>query len=78
DVVAPAKFLDEFAKDAIALEIKVAVIEGNVPSVEQITALANLPNREGLLSMLLSVLQAPLRNVAYAVKAVARKKKEVA
>ncbi|MGQ4818372.1 50S ribosomal protein L10, partial [Enterococcus faecium] len=49
-----------------------------VSSVEQITALAKLPNREGLLSMLLSVLQAPVRNVAYAVKAVAEKNEEVA
>jgi len=78
DVVAPAKIIDEFAKDAKALEIKGGVIEGNVSSVEQITALAKLPNREGLLSMLLSVLQAPVRNVAYAVKAVAEKNEEVA
>ena len=52
DVVAPAKIIDEFAKDAKALEIKGGVIEGKVSSVEQITALAKLPNREGLLSML--------------------------
>ncbi|MEX1459261.1 50S ribosomal protein L10 [Enterococcus sp. C92] len=78
DVVAPAKIIDEFAKDAKALEIKGGVIEGKVFSVEQITALAKLPNREGLLSMLLSVLQAPVRNVAYAVKAVAEKNEEVA
>ena len=77
-VVAPAKIIDEFAKDAKALEIKGGVIEGKVSSVEQITALAKLPNREGLLSMLLSVLQAPVRNVAYAVKAVAEKNEEVA
>ena len=78
DVVAPAKIIDEFAKDAKALEIKGGVIEGKVSSVEQITALAKLPNREGLLSMLLSVLQAPVRNGAYAVKAVAEKNEEVA
>ncbi|HCT5213278.1 TPA: 50S ribosomal protein L10 [Enterococcus faecalis] len=78
DVVAPAKIIDEFANDAKALEIKGGVIEGKVSSVEQITALAKLPNREGLLSMLLSVLQAPVRNVAYAVKAVAEKNEEVA
>lgn len=78
DVVAPATIIDEFAKDAKALEIKGGVIEGKVSSVEQITALAKLPNREGLLSMLLSVLQAPVRNVAYAVKAVAEKNEEVA
>ncbi|MBL1228999.1 50S ribosomal protein L10 [Enterococcus sp. BWB1-3] len=73
DVVAPAKIMDEFAKDAKALEIKGGVIEGKVASMEEITALAKLPSRDGLLSMLLSVLQAPVRNVAYAVKAVAEK-----
>ena len=78
DVVAPAKIIDEFAKEAKALEIKGGIIEGKVASIEQITALAKLPNREGLLSMLLSVLQAPVRQVAYAVKAVAEKEEEVA
>ena len=71
DVVAPAKIIDEFAKTADKLEIKGGIIEGKVASIEEITALAKLPNRDGLLSMLLSVLQAPVRNVAYAVKAVA-------
>lgn len=78
DVVAPAKIMDEFAKEAKALEIKGGIIEGKVASLEEIHALAKLPNREGLLSMLLSVLQAPVRNVAYAVKAVAEKNEEVA
>ena len=36
--------------------------------------LAKLPNREGLLSMLLSVLQAPMRNMACVVKAVSEQK----
>ncbi|WP_027108779.1 50S ribosomal protein L10 [Lacticigenium naphthae] len=78
DVVAPAKIIAEFAKDAEALEIKGGVIEGTVASVEKINALAKLPNREGLLSMLLSVLQAPVRNTALAIKAVAEKKEEEA
>lgn len=78
DVVAPAKIIAEFAKNADELEIKGGIIEGKVASIEEITALAKLPNREGLLSMLLSVLQAPVRNVAYAVKAVAEKEDEVA
>ena len=76
DVIAPAKVLSDFAKDAEALEIKGGAIEGAVSSKEEIAALASLPNREGLLSMLLSVLQAPVRNVAYAVKAVVEAKDE--
>ena len=76
DVVAPAKIINDFAKDAEALEIKGGAIEGAVSTKEEIQALAALPNREGLLSKLLSVLQAPVRNVAYAVKAVAESKDE--
>jgi large subunit ribosomal protein L10 len=76
DVVAPAKILNEFAKTHEALEIKAGVIEGNVATVEEVKALANLPSREGLLSMLLSVLQAPIRNFALVTKAVAEKKEE--
>jgi len=76
DVVAPAKILNDFAKKHEALEIKAGVIEGNVATVEEVKALADLPSREGLLSMLLSVLQAPIRNFALATKAVADQKEE--
>ncbi|MGE8207234.1 50S ribosomal protein L10 [Heyndrickxia sp. NPDC080065] len=76
DVVAPAKILNDFAKKNEALEIKAGVIEGNTATVEEIKALAELPSREGLLSMLLSVLQAPIRNLALATKAVADQKEE--
>lgn len=78
DVIAPAKVISDFAKDAEALEIKGGSVDGKFTSVEEINALAKLPNKEGVLSMLLSVLQAPVRNVAYAVKAVAEKDEEVA
>ncbi|KGR72516.1 50S ribosomal protein L10 [Streptococcus phocae subsp. salmonis] len=78
DVIAPAKIINDFAKTADALEIKGGAIEGAVSSKEDIMALATLPNREGMLSMLLSVLQAPVRNVAYAVKAVAEIKEDAA
>lgn len=74
DVVAPAKVLADFAKKVEALEIKAGVVEGKVSSKEEIEALAKLPSREGLLSMLLSVLQAPVRNTALAIKAVADQK----
>lgn len=76
DVVAPAKIINDFAKKHEALEIKAGVIEGNVASLEEVKALAELPSREGLLSMLLSVLQAPIRNLALATKAVADQKEE--
>jgi large subunit ribosomal protein L10 len=76
DVVAPAKILNEFTKKYEALKIKAGIIEGNLATVEEVKALAELPSREGLLSMLLSVLQAPIRNFALVTKAVADKKEE--
>ena len=76
DVVAPAKILNDFAKKNDKLEIKAGVIEGALASAEDVKALAELPSREGLLSMLLSVLQAPMRNFALATKAVAEQKEE--
>lgn len=76
DVVAPAKIINDFAKKNEQLEIKAGIIEGIAASAEDVKALAELPSREGLLSMLLSVLQAPVRNFALATKAVAEQKEE--
>ncbi|MCC3376663.1 50S ribosomal protein L10 [Cohnella sp. REN36] len=73
DVVAAAKILNDFAKKNDALQLKGGVVEGRFIDAAQVKALADLPSREGLLSMLLSVLQAPIRNFALAVKAVAEK-----
>lgn len=68
DPVAPAKILNDFARRHKALELKGGIVEGRVVNGGEVAALAALPSREGLLSMLLSVLQAPMRNLAYAVK----------
>lgn len=76
DAVAPAKIINDFAKKNDKLEIKAGVIEGQVVDANGVKALAELPSREGLLSMLLSVLQAPIRNFALATKAVADQKEE--
>lgn len=76
DVVAPARILNDFAKKHDALEIKGGVIEGRVASLDEIKELATLPDYEGMVSMVLSVLQAPIRNFAYAAKSVADQKEE--
>ncbi|WP_028777680.1 50S ribosomal protein L10 [Shimazuella kribbensis] len=76
DVVAPAKVLHNFAKEHKNLEIKGAIVEGAIVGPEKVEEIASLPSREGLLSMLLSVLQAPVRNFAYSVKAVAEQKEQ--
>lgn len=74
DVIAPAKIINEFAKTHEALEIKAGIIEGAFTPAEDVKAIATLPNKDGLVSMLLSVLQAPVRNFAYAVKAIGEEK----
>ncbi|AKG05606.1 50S ribosomal protein L10 [Salimicrobium jeotgali] len=76
DVVAPAKVLNNFAKEHPDLEIKGGVVEGQVATLEQIQELATLPDYEGLVAMFLSVLQAPVRNLAYATQAIADQKEE--
>lgn len=76
EVVAPAKVVAEFAKTADKLSIKGGLVEGKFANEAEINALAKLPDRDGLLSMLLSVLQAPVRNTALAVKAVAEAKEQ--
>lgn len=78
DVVAPARIIHGFAKVNKELEIKGGLVEGKAVDIDQIKELAELPSYEGLLSMLLSVLQAPVRNFALAVKAVADKDGEAA
>ena len=73
DAVAPARVISNFVKtlENDELTIKAGIVEGEVLDAAGINNIASLPNRDGMLSMLLSVLQAPIRNVAYAVKAVA-------
>ncbi len=73
DAVAPAKVLADFAKKHKALKIKSGIVEGKFVEANEVAELAKLPNREGMYSMLLSCLQAPVRSFACAVKAVADK-----
>lgn len=76
DLIAPAKILHTFSKDHEALEMKGGLLEGDYVTVDQLKELAALPSYEGIISMLLSVLQAPIRNMGLAVKAVADQKGE--
>ena len=62
DVVEAAKALTEFMDDHEDMELKGGALDGSVLSAEQVKALADLPSKEVLQSMLLGVLQAPSRN----------------
>lgn len=73
DPIAPAKILANFAKTADALQLKGGMVEGKVATLEEIQEYATMPSREELLATIANLLQAPVRNVAYAVKAIAEK-----
>ena len=76
DAVAPSRVLAKFARKKPKLVIKQGMVEGSIVDVARITEIALLPNRDGMMSMILSCFQAPIRNLAYALKAVAEQKGE--
>jgi large subunit ribosomal protein L10 len=80
-----AKILYDFLKETPALKVKGALISGTVYNAAQTEAFSKLPGRLELISMLMSVINGPARNLAAAlndvparlvrtVKAVADKK----
>lgn len=71
DATAPARVLAKFAKKHKALVLKAGIVEGKVVDEATIKELSLLPNRDGMLSMLLSCLQSPVSSFARVVKAVA-------
>lgn len=60
DMGAAARLFKDFAKDNDKLELKTGVYEGKLFSGAELDVLAKLPNREQALTMLVSVLQAPV------------------
>ena len=59
DPVAVAKLAVKFAEELPKLELKGALLDGQVLPVAEVKALAKLPSREVLLARLLGLLQAP-------------------
>ena len=79
DVVAPAKVMNEVSKanaKAKIFNIKGGYLTGKRVSEAEVVALASLPSREQLLSMVLNGMLGPVRKLAYGLVAVADKKKQ--
>ncbi|GAB5676715.1 hypothetical protein JMUB7499_26830 [Staphylococcus aureus] len=51
-------------------------MSGNVITAEEVKTVGSLPSHAGFVSMLLSVVLAPVRTFAYAVKAIGEQKAE--
>ena len=72
DVSSGAKVLAKYAKRyGDSLKIKGGIFEGQFADAAKVKEIAKMPGKEGLISMLLSCLQAPVRQFACTVKAVA-------
>lgn len=72
DPGAGAKILIDFSKGA-PLKIKGGVIGGKRVSVPEIEALSRLPSRDQLIAMLMSTMNAPVRNMMYVMNGVMSK-----
>jgi large subunit ribosomal protein L10 len=70
DVSAVAKALRDFAKLSPKLVVKGGVVDGQVLSFRDLTALADLPSHGVLLAQLAGLLASPLRTMAGLIKAV--------
>lgn len=68
------KVLAKFAKKNDCLVIKAGIAEGKVYDAAGMKTIATLPDKNGLLSMFLSCLNAPIQKFAATVKAVADSK----
>ena len=76
DYLEPAKAIYNFAKSNDFYKIKGGVIEGKVMTAEEIIAIAKLPSRETLLSMLAGALLANIQKFAVALDQVRIQKEE--
>ena len=74
DATAPARILNDFAKDHKKLELKAGVVEGQIYDKEMITKIASIPSKEVLIAKLLGSIKAPLSNLAYLLNAIKEKK----
>ncbi len=69
-----AKIVSNYAKINKLLVLRGGIFEGKVIDQSELQKIASLPSKLELISMLASCLQAPVRNLALAIKAVAQQK----
>ena len=73
EATAAPKIIFDFAKKNQAVKVKAGVVDGKFMDAKEMKVFATLPNKDGMVAMLLSVLQAPIRNLGCVIKAVAEK-----
>lgn len=78
DMGAAARLFKDFAKTNDKLEVKTGAYEGKLFSGQELDVLASLPNREQALTLLASVLQAPVSKFGRLLTALKEKNEEQA
>ncbi len=78
DMGAAARLFKDFAKDNQKMEVLALALNGQRYDAKQIDVIASLPNREGALTMLASVLQAPVSKFGRLFTALKEKLEEAA
>ena len=74
DVTAPARILNDFAKDHKALELKAGLIDGELYDVDKIKQLATIPSKEVLIAKFLGSIKSPISSFARVISAIADSK----
>lgn len=74
DVTAPARVLNDFAKDHKKLELKAGIVQGEIYDVDKVKQLASIPSKEVLIAKLLGSIKSPLSNFAYLLNAIKEQK----
>ena len=76
DYVAPAKAVNDYAKDNDFYKVKMGIMDGKVIDVKEVKKLANLPSKDTLYAMLASALLGNIRNLAVVLDQVKQKQEE--
>ena len=76
NLAAPAKIANDKAAAFKKMKINCGMVDGIFLDEAGVKRLATLPSREGLIAMLLGMLQAPVAAFARAIDAIAKKKAE--
>ena len=74
DVTAPARILNDFAKDHKALELKAGIVDGELYDAAKIQQLATIPSKEVLIAKLLGSIKSPISSFARVISAIADSK----
>ncbi len=73
DATAPARIINNFAKECPALEMKAGIVDGVLYDANGMKEIASIPSREELLSKFLGSIQSPITNFARVLNQIAEK-----